>query len=211
MLIKSKSRGWKTHWSKSLSRALHPTQDTTWESDKNTRKHHTQEGQEASPSQQVTTRLQWTDKTAWQTQNINNKKDPQIKHCLGTVSKIFFNGGLKLVSWYQPHPYFWCRSRQIYVLFTWKIPNLWRLVWASLAPCRCDSTIISCAGQSAGPEVIKLFSCSTTAHEISTTHKNKKYRQMKMFIALSLSDVVFIMLINVKMPTILELCMKKVL
>ena len=28
-----------------------------------------------------------------------------------------------------------------------------------------------------------------------------KYRQMKKFLALSLSDVVFIMLINVKMPT----------
>ena len=27
----------------------HLTQDTTWESDKNTRKHHTQESQEASP------------------------------------------------------------------------------------------------------------------------------------------------------------------
>ena len=29
-----------------------------------------------------------------------------------------------------------------------------------------------------------------------------KYRQIKKFLALSLSDVVFIMLINVKMPTI---------
>ena len=29
--------------------ASHLTQDTTWESDKNTRKHHIQEGQEVSP------------------------------------------------------------------------------------------------------------------------------------------------------------------
>ena len=36
-----------------------------------------------------------------------------------------------------------------------------------------------------GPKVIKLY-----------------YRQVKKFVALSLSDIVFIMLINVKMPTI---------
>ena len=38
---------------------------------------------------------------------------------------------------------------------------------------------------------------NSTEHEISA-----KYRQMKKFLAISLSDVVFIMLINVKMPTI---------
>ena len=54
----------------------HLTQDTTLESDKNTRKHHLQESQEASFFKQVITRLQWTDKPAWQTQNINNKKGP---------------------------------------------------------------------------------------------------------------------------------------
>ena len=43
---------------------------------------------------------------------------------------------------------------------------------------------------------------NSAEHEISTAHKNLKYRQMKKFLALSLSDVVFIMLINVKMPTI---------
>ena len=42
---------------------------------------------------------------------------------------------------------------------------------------------------------------NSTEHEISTAHK-LKYRQMKKFLALSLSDDVFIMLINVKMPTI---------
>ena len=45
-----------------------------------------------------------------------------------------------------------------------------------------------------GPEVIKLFSCSTE-QEISTAHKNLD----KKFLALSLSDVVLIMLIHVKM------------
>ena len=52
------------------------------------------------------------------------------------------------------------------------------------------------------PEVIKLFSCST---QLSTKFQlliKLKYRQIKKFLALSLSEVVFIMLINVKMPTI---------
>ena len=38
-------------------------------------------------SQQVTTRLQWTDAKAWQTQDINNTNDPQQKYRLRTVSK----------------------------------------------------------------------------------------------------------------------------
>ena len=42
----------------------------------------------------------------------------------------------------------------------------------------------------------------STEHGISTAHKNLKYQQMKKFLALSLSGVVLIMLINVKMPTI---------
>ena len=41
---------------------------------------------------------------------------------------------------------------------------------------------------------------NSTEHEISTA--KKKYLQMKKFLALSLSNVVFIMLINVKMSTI---------
>ena len=53
-----------------------------------------------------------------------------------------------------------------------------------------------------GPEVIKLFSYIT---QLSTKFQQLiklKYWQMKTLLALSLSDVVFIMLINVKMPTI---------
>ena len=46
-----------------------------------------------------------------------------------------------------------------------------------------------------------FFMPNSTEHEISTAHKNLKYeyRQMKKFLALSLSDVVFIMLINITM------------
>ena len=53
-----------------------------------------------------------------------------------------------------------------------------------------------------GIKVIKLFSCST---QLSTKFQlliKLKYRQIKKFLALSLSDVVSILLINVKMPTI---------
>ena len=38
-------------------------------------------------------------------------------------------------------------------------------------------------------------------HEISAAHKQLKYQQIKKFIAVSLSDVVIITLVNVKMPT----------
>ena len=54
-----------------------------------------------------------------------------------------------------------------------------------------------------GPEDIKhFFMLNSTEHEISTAHKKLKYRQIKKCLALSLSDVELIMLINVKMPTI---------
>ena len=68
---------------------------------------------------QVTTRLQWTDNKAWHTRNMNNKIYPQKKHYLGTVSKN--TGGLKLVSWNQPHPYYRFGLSQIDVSFAWKI------------------------------------------------------------------------------------------
>ena len=45
-------------------------------------------------SQQVNTRLQWTDKKAWQTRNINNKNDPQRIIALERSVKIFLLGGL---------------------------------------------------------------------------------------------------------------------
>ena len=43
---------------------------------------------------------------------------------------------------------------------------------------------------------------NSTENEISTANKKLKYLQMEKFIALSLSDFVFIMLVNDKMPTI---------
>ena len=41
-------------------------------------------------SQQVTTRQQWADAKAWQTQYRNNTNDPPKKYRLGTVSKSIY-------------------------------------------------------------------------------------------------------------------------
>ena len=51
-------------------------------------------------------------------------------------------------------------------------------------------------------EVIKLFPCSTQLSPRFQLLIKQKYRQMKKFLASSLSDGVFIMLTIVKMPTI---------
>ena len=47
-----------------------------------------------------------------------------------------------------------------------------------------------------------FFMLNSTEHEISNAHKNLKYRQITMFLVLSPSNVVFIMVMNVKMPII---------
>ena len=52
------------------------------------------------------------------------------------------------------------------------------------------------------PEVIRLFSCSTQLSTKFHLPVKTKIRYMKKFLALSLSDVVVIMLISVKMPII---------
>ena len=69
--------------------------------------------------------------------------------------------------------------------------------------CLCHLLIYNRAtpiNENSGLEVIKFFSCST---QLSTKFQLLiKYWQMKKCLALSLSDAVFIMLINVKIPTI---------
>ena len=50
--------------------------------------------------------------------------------------------------------------------------------------------------------MIKLFSCSTQLSIKFQVLIKLKYRKIKKFFALSLSDIVFAMLVNVKMPTI---------
>ena len=65
------------------------TKDTTWESDKTQDNIIYNRAKRLALSQQVTTGLQITDMTD---RNINNKNDPQKKHCLGTVKHIFTGG-----------------------------------------------------------------------------------------------------------------------
>ena len=47
-----------------------------------------------------------------------------------------------------------------------------------------------------------FFMLNSTEHEISTAHKTKMLKKIKIVLAYKLSDVVFIMLINFKMPTV---------
>ena len=67
----------------------HLTQDTTWESDKITIKHHKQMRRAQPFSSQ-----RWTDTKVWQTQDINNTNDQQKKYRLGTVCKNILLEGL---------------------------------------------------------------------------------------------------------------------
>ena len=74
----------------------HLTQDTTWESDKNTIKHHKREpsGQPFPSRWPQGSKEQIRNTKAWQTQDINNTNDPQKKCCLGTVGKNILLEGL---------------------------------------------------------------------------------------------------------------------
>ena len=88
----------------------HLTQDTIWQRDKNTRKHYLQECQEVShfPA--------GDHKAARKRQNTNNKKDPQKKHHLGTVSKKI-TGGLMLHGYIPTSPLIlkWIRIQRCFV------------------------------------------------------------------------------------------------
>ena len=63
------------------------TQDTILESDKNTRKHHTQESQAVSSFPAGDHKAARNRQHSMTKTNANNKKDPQKKHRLETVSK----------------------------------------------------------------------------------------------------------------------------
>ena len=52
----------------------HLTQDTTWESDKNIENITYMRAKRLALFQQVITRLQWTDKKAWQKQILSTKE-----------------------------------------------------------------------------------------------------------------------------------------
>ena len=54
-------------------------------------------GQVASPFPVGDNTPQWTHKTAWQTRNINNKKDPQIKHERNFIKLPFIYKGMEFI------------------------------------------------------------------------------------------------------------------
>ena len=99
----------------------------------------------------------------------------------------------------------------VYTKLLVKMPHCWKSrdaahVYFNFLYCRLVPSADNLWGlvksSGPGPEVIKLFSCSTQLSAKFQLLIKLKYLQMKKFLALSFSDAVFIMLINVKMPTI---------
>ena len=68
---------------KQYNQVPHLTQDTTWESNKNTINI---TNKRSALSQQVTTRQQWTDAKAWEKQDTKNANDPK-SHSVPTSAK----------------------------------------------------------------------------------------------------------------------------
>ena len=64
------------------------TQDTTWENDKTTRKHHIQLSQQVSPFPADDHKAATNRQDSMTDTNINNKKGPQKLNSLGKVSNI---------------------------------------------------------------------------------------------------------------------------
>ena len=88
----------------------------------------------------------------------------------------------------------------IWNIFLFQRNKAYNFLWIEL---RCLLSSLSYWPMVTWPQDYKTFSMlDWTKQEISTAHKIKKCRQVKKYPALSLSDVVFIMLINVKMPTV---------
>ena len=54
-------------------------------------------------------------------------------------------------------------------------------------------------------EVILLFIFNSNKHDISIAHKSKNAGKIKYHFALNDSDFVFILLINIKMPTVVDI------
>ena len=79
---------------KRYNQVPHLAKDTTGESDKNTRNSTYKREKRLALTQQVTARLLWTEKIAWQTRNIYNGNGPQKKHPLEQSIKIFLMEGL---------------------------------------------------------------------------------------------------------------------
>ena len=75
----------------------HLTHENEWESDKNSRNHHLHESQEVSPFPTGDHKAARNRHHSMAKTSTNNKKYPQKKHHLGSISKKITEG-LKLVS-----------------------------------------------------------------------------------------------------------------
>ena len=78
------------------------------------RKHRIQKSQEVKPF--LSRWLQVIDKSAWQTWNTDNKKNPRKKHRLGTISEKYWRDKTYLTA---PASYFLCGLRQVNVWYSW--------------------------------------------------------------------------------------------
>ena len=96
------------------------------------------------------------------------------------------------------------RLIQLYVRFT-RMANCISCVFCARQALSggLGNTEISNRLRQAGPEVINLFMLNSAEHEILTALKVKSAEKIKIVLALKLSDVVFILLINVKMSAII--------
>ena len=149
----------------------HLTQDTIWESVKNTQK---QESQEASPFPAGDHKAVMNRQESMT--NINNKMIHKEAPPWNGQYNIF-TGELKLVLWLQPHSYFRCGSRQIDtnsvvddLLFVVALIVLWR----GLGPCFVMQFLVfflvlqSSLRKREFLAVLQLFSCWCMAEICST-------------------------------------------
>ena len=103
----------------------HLTQDSNGKVTKTTENITHKKAKRLALFQQVTTRLQWTDKKAWQTRNINNKKNPQKKHIKSLILSSDF---IQILLIFYLNNYL----RQVWVwAFIGTIYSMYLFIWAA--------------------------------------------------------------------------------
>ena len=132
----------------------------------------------------------------------NNKKDPQKRHRIGTVSRKTTRG-LKHVWRYQPHPDFWRGSRQIGVWIAWKIPNL--SMYHSLVHTNRDIKYIFCV-LTAAEYIAKIWPVKSILDPVASADvRSKTVVQLLLTYNLLLFLLFFLCLVLV-MVSFLVLC-----
>ena len=101
---------------KRYNQVPHLTQDTTWESNKNTI-NITNKSQEVSPFPAGDYNAAMNRRKSMRNTRHKNTNDAQKMYCLGTVSKNILLEGINWLLRHQTHPYFRCGSKHIDVWF----------------------------------------------------------------------------------------------